>query len=113
MLYNAYRIQRDPRYWKDPDTLDPLRWDPSIPKTPAAFNAYGGGAKGCFGKDWFIPYYSYVLAELARSFGILRHYCRPSTVVRNRFVDQHTRRRVPRKGAQLCVHYWHEDGSNP
>lgn len=74
LLYNALRIQCDPRYWKEPDTFDPTRWDLTGPKDKAipaaAWNVYGGGAKGCMGKDFFIPLVSHIIVEFAKNFDV-------------------------------------------
>jgi len=45
----AFVIQRDPRYFADPDRFDPERFAPDAPKPDFAWFPFGGGPRLCLG----------------------------------------------------------------
>ena len=54
ILMGTYAMGRDPRYFTDPDTFDPDRWDRSArvrkPGSGFAVLPFGFGARRCIGK---------------------------------------------------------------
>jgi cytochrome P450 len=50
VLFTPYLVHRDPRFWPDPDTFDPLRWQSrQIPYTGKAYLPFGAGTRVCPG----------------------------------------------------------------
>lgn len=54
ILMSPYVIQRDPRYFADPDRFDPERWNPAHAPKPAMFTyfPFGGGPRRCIGQSY-------------------------------------------------------------
>jgi len=50
----AYLIQRDPRYFEDPDAFKPERWLEGLQKTLPrfAYFPFGGGPRQCIGESF-------------------------------------------------------------
>lgn len=81
VIYSGYGIQRDPRFWRDPDTFDPSRFlNDDINKY--AYLAFGVGPRRCMGVRMGYMVGLYVLAtalqryrfELKPGFQIKHHY---------------------------------------
>jgi len=68
ILMSPYVMQRDPRYYADPERFDPLRWDPATGKKPPRFSyfPFGGGPRGCIGQAYALQEASLVIATLAQ-----------------------------------------------
>jgi cytochrome P450 len=51
VMYSIYLTQRDPKYWPDPDSFFPERFDRTSNKKPVAFSylPFGGGPRTCIG----------------------------------------------------------------
>jgi cytochrome P450/pimeloyl-ACP methyl ester carboxylesterase len=68
VLMSPYVMQRDRRYYTDPERFDPLRWDPVTGTKPPRFSyfPFGGGPRGCIGQAYALQEASLVLATLAQ-----------------------------------------------
>jgi cytochrome P450 len=42
-------VHRDPRWWDDPETFDPLRWDRETDRPEYAYFPFSGGPRHCIG----------------------------------------------------------------
>jgi cytochrome P450 len=65
-----YAMHRDPRYFDDPLTFDPDRWDGDLAKRLPryAYCPFGGGARLCIGKAFGMMEAMLVLATVAQQF---------------------------------------------
>lgn len=52
--YSPYMLHHDPRYYVDPEVLNPLRWEPTGPKRPGGeeFIPFGDGNRKCMGEHF-------------------------------------------------------------
>jgi cytochrome P450 len=67
VLVSQYVLQRDPRYWSDPDSFHPDRWRPVPPRRPRyAYFPFGGGMRSCVGEPLAWTEGVLVLAAVAR-----------------------------------------------
>jgi cytochrome P450 len=68
VLMSPYVMQRDRRYYPDPDRFDPRRWDAqAAPKAPKfAYFPFGGGPRGCIGQSYAMLEGVLIIATLAR-----------------------------------------------
>lgn len=68
VLMSPFVVHRDPRYWDDPNTFRPSRWeDGSTDNLPKfAYFPFGGGARVCIGEHFAWMEGVLVLATLAR-----------------------------------------------
>ncbi|MBC7810561.1 MAG: cytochrome P450 [Burkholderiales bacterium] len=70
VMLNFYGVQRDPRFWNDPDKFNPERFSPenekSIPKH--AYIPFGAGPRVCIGNGFAIMEATLVLATIAQHF---------------------------------------------
>lgn len=70
LLVNMYGIQRDARYFPDPDRFDPERFsaenEPNIPKY--AYIPFGGGPRVCIGNAFAMMEAKLILATIAPRF---------------------------------------------
>ena len=68
VLMSPYVMQRDPRYFAEPERFDPLRWDPAAGTRPPrfAYFPFGGGPRGCIGQAYALQEASLVIATLAQ-----------------------------------------------
>nr|WP_308288046.1 cytochrome P450 [Streptomyces corallincola] len=53
VFYSPYSLHRDPRWFPEPESFDPDRWDPALhPQPPrGAYLPFGAGRHSCPGKD--------------------------------------------------------------
>jgi cytochrome P450 len=65
---SPYVMQRDPRFFKDPERFMPERWqDPSTAALPRfAYFPFGGGARVCIGNHFATMEVQLVLATLVQ-----------------------------------------------
>ena len=70
ILISQYVVQRDPRYWPDPDAFQPERfapgWDKDLPKF--AYFPFGGGPRVCIGNSFAIMEANLVLATIMQRY---------------------------------------------
>jgi cytochrome P450 len=73
VLLNMWAIQRDPRYYADPEAFRPERWlDERAPKTPRfVYFPFGGGPRQCIGRSFALLEAALVLATIARRYGLV------------------------------------------
>ena len=67
---SPYAVQRDRRFWQDPEKFDPERFSPQASgKRPRfAYFPFGGGPRQCIGKDFALYEAAVVLAMAAQRF---------------------------------------------
>lgn len=67
---SPYAIQRDPRFWQDPESFDPERFSPQADSKRPRFTyfPFGGGPRQCIGKDFALYEAVVVLAMAAQRF---------------------------------------------
>ena len=65
-----HTIQRDPRFWPDPDRFDPERFGPqrSEGRLDYAFLPFGGGPRQCIGEEFAMIEAALALAMIAQRF---------------------------------------------
>lgn len=68
VLMSPYVMQRDPRYFADPERFIPGRWDPATGTKPprCAYFPFGSGPRGCIGQAYALQEASLILAALAQ-----------------------------------------------
>jgi cytochrome P450 len=68
LLMSQWVVHRDPRWWPQPETFDPLRWRPEeVEKRPKfAYFPFGGGTRVCIGERFAWAEGVLVLATLAQ-----------------------------------------------
>jgi cytochrome P450 len=71
VLLSPYIIQRNERYFENPEAFVPERWETSTPPK-FSFFPFGGGAKMCIGEPMARTEGVLILAEIARRFQLLR-----------------------------------------
>ena len=71
-VMSQYVVQRDPRYYRDPDRFDPDRWTPefraALPKF--AYFPFGGGPRQCIGESFAWMELALVVATLAQRWSL-------------------------------------------
>ena len=65
---NTYRVHNDARYWKDPETFNPWRWQQPI--VPGSWTPWGGGERNCAGKDFALFQGTVTMAHLIKNFNV-------------------------------------------
>ena len=67
---SPYAVQRDPRFWPDPETFDPQRWlNGTADAAPAfAYFPFGGGPRKCIGTTFAQMEGVLLLATIAQRF---------------------------------------------
>lgn len=70
LVLPQWSIHRDERYFEDPTTFDPDRWDRRDPDTVGAYFPFGSGPHACIGSRFSLTGAPLVLAGLARSFDL-------------------------------------------
>ncbi|HEU5039576.1 MAG TPA: cytochrome P450, partial [Gemmatimonadales bacterium] len=66
ILMSPYLLQRDPRYYPDPERFDPGRWLGSARPPRFSYFPFGGGQRGCIGQPYALQEAALILATLAR-----------------------------------------------
>jgi len=68
VLVSQYVIQRDPRFWPDPERFDPERFAPEAKaaRPQFAYFPFGGGPRRCIGEGFAWTEAVLILATLAR-----------------------------------------------
>lgn len=63
---SPYAVQRDPRFWQEPEAFDPERFNPQVKneRPRFAYFPFGGGPRQCIGKD-FALYEAVVVLSMA------------------------------------------------
>jgi cytochrome P450 len=66
LVMTTYAMQRDPRFWKEPERFLPERWlSPEIAQLPRfAYFPFGGGPRICIGNHFAIMELCIVLASM-------------------------------------------------
>jgi cytochrome P450 len=72
ILISAWLMQRDRRYFENPELFQPQRWNPTFAKQlpKFAYFPFGGGARACIGKSWAMMEAILVLATIAQQFSL-------------------------------------------
>jgi len=67
---SPYTVQRDPRYWQDPETFNPEHFSAQAAagRPRFAYFPFGGGPRQCIGKDFALYEAAVVLAMAAQRF---------------------------------------------
>ncbi len=68
LITSPFVIQRDERYWDQPERFDPARFQTVKPQRMAAYLPFGAGMRLCIGRDFARWEMAVVLQELCRSF---------------------------------------------
>ena len=68
VIVSPWTVQRDARYFRDPEAFDPDRWAPEQQNGRPRFSyfPFGGGARGCIGEPFALMESVLVLASLAQ-----------------------------------------------
>ncbi|ORX93775.1 cytochrome P450 [Basidiobolus meristosporus CBS 931.73] len=62
---DIFSIQRDPRYWTNPDAFVPERWESKEePRHPSAYVPFSAGPRICIGKGFFLHEVSVIVHTL-------------------------------------------------
>ena len=72
MVLSPWLVQRDPRFWPDPERFDPARFAPGTRVTPYSYFPFGGGPRTCIGNHFAMTEVLVALAVLMPQFR-LRH----------------------------------------
>jgi cytochrome P450 len=70
VLYSIYLVQRDPRYWHNPDAFIPERFAPEQTRQPYTFLPFGGGARNCIGMAFAQVEAKVVLARILQRYDL-------------------------------------------
>ncbi|WP_280274325.1 cytochrome P450 [Nocardia wallacei] len=71
IMFCAYLVHRDPRWWHDPETFDPGRWlTPAAPHTRYAYFPFGAGPRICPGNHVGLRQLTLAVRTLAREYDI-------------------------------------------
>jgi cytochrome P450 len=67
---SPYAVQRDARFWREPEAFDPERFNPQVKneRPRFAYFPFGGGPRQCIGKDFALYEAVVVLAMAAQRF---------------------------------------------
>ena len=70
ILVSQYVIQRDPRFWENPEGFDPGRFSPeqSEKRPRFAYFPFGGGPRKCIGEEFALLEATLVLATVAQQY---------------------------------------------
>lgn len=72
VVLSPWLVQRDPRFWPDPERFDPARFAPGTRVMPYTYFPFGGGPRTCIGNHFAMTEMLAALAVLASRFR-LRH----------------------------------------
>ncbi len=72
LALSPWLVQRDPRFWPDPERFDPARFAPGTRVAPYTYFPFGGGPRTCLGNHFAMTEMLVALAGLTRGFR-LRH----------------------------------------
>lgn len=90
LLLSPWIVQRDPRFWPDPERFDPERFMPGTRTKPYTYFPFGGGPRSCLGTHFAMTEMLVALAVLVPAVR-LRHACdapvRPELLVTLRPTD--------------------------
>jgi cytochrome P450 len=70
VIMPLWTIHRDGRYFEDPDTFDPDRWQRRDHKEVAAYRPFSSGPHACIGQGFALAGATLVLARLVKEFDI-------------------------------------------
>ena len=81
VMFTPYTVQRDPRWFDDPDSFRPERWaDGLAQRIPRfAYFPFGGGPRLCIGQQFALMEAVLLVADIARQYRLVLE---PSTQVR-------------------------------
>ena len=66
LALSPWLVQRDPRFWPEPERFDPARFAPGAPRRPAyTYFPFGGGPRTCIGNHFAMTEMLVALAVLA------------------------------------------------
>jgi len=70
IIFSQWVMQRDPRYYDDPEAFRPERWLDGLANQlpPGAYFPFGGGPRRCIGEGFALLEAAIVIATLARRF---------------------------------------------
>ena len=70
ILLSPYVIQRDPRYWDNPEGFDPERFTPECSQNRPRYTyfPFGGGPRQCIGNEFALMEATLVLATVAQKY---------------------------------------------
>ena len=70
VMVSPYVIHRNPRYWPDPDRLDPMRFSPEQQENRPkfAYIPFGGGPRSCIGSNFAMMELQIVITMLLQAF---------------------------------------------
>jgi cytochrome P450 len=73
VLMSPYVIQRDARWYADPDRFDPDRWSPEFKASlpPFAYFPFGGGSRRCIGESFAWVELVLVLGTIAQTWRLV------------------------------------------
>jgi cytochrome P450 len=71
IMFSPYLLQRDPRWWAEPDTLRPERWlEPATAESRRAYIPFGSGPRVCIGLHLSLYQLATSVARLAAFYRI-------------------------------------------
>ncbi|TDD16613.1 cytochrome P450 [Nonomuraea diastatica] len=71
VMFSAYHLHRDPRWWDNPDEFRPERWlGQDRPYAGRAYIPFGAGPRHCFGNQLSITHLTLAIAWLADAYDI-------------------------------------------
>ena len=68
LVLSPWLVQRDPRYWPEPERFDPARFAPNERSAPYTYFPFGGGPRTCIGNHFAMTEMLVTLAVLVPRF---------------------------------------------
>jgi enediyne biosynthesis protein E7 len=65
LVLSPWLVQRDPRFWREPEHFDPTRFALGARPAPYTYFPFGGGPRTCIGSHFAMTEMLAVLAALA------------------------------------------------